>query len=109
MVSPAERSHIIMRPWSYGATECSSGKPGTARDVDGEHFVPLFSGDIFDIRGFKDAGIVDQQIDLAKMLQDFVDSFWALSPCEGRIEGEGLWGRSSISLRSLQAFLFRTK
>ena len=38
--------------------------------VRGEHGVPLLDGDIFESLGFEDAGVIDQQVKLAKLFDD---------------------------------------
>ena len=42
-------------------------------DVDGKDFVPLFRGDCFNIRRFKNTSVIDQQVDLSEMFQDIFD------------------------------------
>ena len=70
----AQRSHM-----NDAAVSAAQRRDAGLRDqewrthVDSEHFVPLFGGDVFNIRGFKDAGVVDQQVDLTKLLQHIFD------------------------------------
>src|SRR5438445_6892212 len=41
--------------------------------VNGKYLVPLFDGDLFEIRRFKNPCIVDQQVDPSEIFQDIFD------------------------------------
>src|SRR5882724_12541527 len=65
-VSAAQRRNAALRNQEWRA------------HVDSEYFVPLVGGDVFEIRGFEDARIVNQQVDLAKMRQDSFDRIFCV-------------------------------
>ena len=58
-------------------------------DIDRENFIPLLGCDRFDICGFKNASIVDEQIDLLEMFQHAFDRiFGAFRPAKIAFESK---------------------
>jgi len=58
-------------------------------DIDRKDFIPLIGGNLFYVGSFKDSGVVDEHVDVAKAFQDGFDSvFGAFWPAKIAFKGK---------------------
>ena len=62
---------LRMRPRAARRCGCAALAIRKGRaSVGGEHRVPLLDGDVFERLGFEDAGVVDEEVELAELFDD---------------------------------------